>query len=404
MRNVKGLIVTSAATGINLILGVLYIWSIMSKALVKELGWTTTQASLPYTVCILAFAIVMVFAGKVQDIKGPRVSSTFGGILLGGGLVLSGLVQDPFLMVLSFGILGGAGIGFCYAATTPPAVKWFPIQKKGLISGIVVSGVGFAAVYISPLVNKLLMHYGISHTFLFLGIGALILLIVFSQLLLNPPAGYAAETAAPGEKGKELKRPKPGKEYGWKDMLGTADFYKLWIMYAFTSSAGLMIIGHIANIANKQVQWENGYLLVVLLAVFNTSGRILGGLVSDRIGHTITMRIVFLVQAVNMALFSQYLSTGTLAVGVAVAGLCYGALFSLFPAATADSYGIRNLGVNYGLVFTAWGIGGVIGPMLAARIFDSTGSYDMSYIVSTVLLIIAGACTFAFKPSSKTSK
>lgn len=392
MRNLKGWIVTIAATGINLILGVLYIWSIMSKALVKELGWTSTEASLPYTVCTLAFAIVMVFAGRLQDTRGPRLISSLGGILLGGGLILSSLTRDPITMLLTFGILGGAGIGFCYAATTPPAVKWFPPQKKGLISGIVVAGVGFAAVYISPLTNSLLINNGISRTFLYLGIGAIILLLVFSRLLLDPPAGYSPKAAAPA-KGQQPANPEAKKEYGWKDMLKTFNFYKLWIMYAFTSSAGLMIIGHIANIAIKQAQWENGYLLVVILAVFNTSGRVIGGFVSDKIGHLNTMRIVFLLQAVNMALFSQYATYGTLAVGVSIAGLCYGALFSVFPAATAESYGIKNLGVNYGFVFTAWGFGGVIGPMLAARILDSTGSYNASYIVSAALLVIASALT-----------
>jgi len=396
MRNVKGWIVTSAATGINLILGVLYIWSIMSKALVEELGWTSTEASLPYTACTVFFAVVMVFAGKFQDIRGPRLASTFGGILLGGGLILSGFTSNPLVLLLTFGILGGAGIGFCYAATTPSAVKWFPPEKKGLISGIVVSGVGFAAVYISPLTNSLLVNYGISRTFIYLGIGALIILIAFSQLLIEPAGGSAVKAPAQGDN-KQPAATDSKKELDWKDMIKTFNFYKLWVMYAFTSSAGLMIIGHIANIAKKQAQWERGYLLVVLLAVFNTLGRIIGGLVSDKIGHSNTMRITFLLQAVNMALFSQYLTTGTLAIGVAIAGLCYGALFSVFPVATAELYGIKNLGVNYGLVFTAWGFGGVIGPLLAARILDATGSYNTSYIVSTLLLIAASAITFLLR-------
>ncbi len=407
MRSFKGWIVTSAATGINLILGVLYIWSIMSKALIKELGWTSTEASLPYTVCTVCFAIVMVFAGKLQDTKGARLISSFGGVLLGGGLMLSGLTRDPLVMVLTFGLLGGAGIGFCYAATTPSAVKWFPPEKKGLISGIVVSGVGFAAVYISPLTNSLLLSNGISRTFFYLGVGAFIILIAFSQLLFDSPGNYSvkaasSKTTSPDNEG-QISKPAGKKEYGWKEMLKTSGFYKLWIMYAFTSSAGLMIIGHIANIAKNQAQWENGYLLVVLLAIFNTLGRIVAGFVSDRFGHSNTMRFVFLLQGINMAFFGQYLSTGSLAVGVAIAGLCYGALFTVFPAATAELYGIKNLGVNYGLVFTAWGFGGVIGPLLAARILDSTGSYEASYIVSAVLLIIAGAITFLLRPSKHKS-
>ncbi len=397
MRNYKGITVLIAATGINLILGVLYIWSIMSKALVKEFGWSTTQASLPYTVCILVFAMVMVFAGKIQDIKGPRISSTFGGLLLGVGLLISGLIKDPFLMVLTFGVLGGSGIGFCYAATTPPAVKWFPIEKKGLISGIVVAGIGFAAVYISPLTNSLLINHGVSKTFIIIGAAAVIVLTFFSQFLINPPAGDMKEKKASNGKKETTKKTVDKSEHSWLAMLHTMDFYKLWIMYAFTSSAGLMLIGHIANIAKMQAQWENGYLLVLVLAIFNTLGRIIGGIVSDKYGHINAMRAVFILQAINMILFTQYVTTGSLAIGVSIAGLCYGALFSLFPAATAASYGLKNLGVNYGLIFTSWGIGGVIGPLLAARIFDSAGNYNTSYIVSAVLLVIAGIITFTFK-------
>ncbi|HHW48338.1 MAG TPA: OFA family MFS transporter [Clostridiaceae bacterium] len=400
MRNTRGWIVTSAATGINLILGVLYIWSIMGKALINEYNWTATQASLPYTVCIVMFALVMIFAGRVQDVKGPRLSSTFGGILLGGGLILSGFVKEPFLMTLTFGILGGAGIGFCYAATTPPAVKWFPLEKKGLISGIVVSGVGFAAVYISPLTNMLIMNFGVAKTFLFIGIAALIILIVLSQLLIDPPAGHLEQMKQKVQKngGKIFEHKK---QFGWREMLKTLSFYNLWVMYAFTSSAGLMIIGHLTVIAKNQAQWEHGFYLVVFLAVFNTLGRIVAGIVADKFGHIKTMRIIFSVQAVNMILFSLYTSPLLLAIGAALTGASYGALFSVFPVAIADYYGTKNLGVNYGLLFTSWGFGGVIGPLLAGGIFDATGSYNISYVVSAVLLIIACLLTFVIRSPFK---
>jgi len=396
MRNSKGWIVTSAATGINLILGVLYIWSIMSKALINEYKWNATQASLPYTICIVAFALVMVFAGRVQDLKGPRLSSTFGGILLGVGLLLSGFVKEPFLMTLTFGILGGAGIGFCYAATTPPAVKWFPLEKKGLISGIVVSGVGFAAVYISPLTNALIANYGVAKSFIYIGIGALIIITILSQLLIDPPAEHIERMRSQVKK-KNGENIQDKKQYSWREMLKTLSFYKLWIMYAFTSSAGLMIIGHLTVIAKNQAQWENGFYLVIFLAIFNTLGRIVAGIVSDKFGHTMTMRVIFSIQAINMVLFSLYVSPLTLAIGAALTGASYGALFSVFPVAIADYYGTKNLGVNYGLLFTSWGVGGVIGPLLAGGIFDATGSYNISYIVSAALLIIACLLTFIVK-------
>jgi OFA family oxalate/formate antiporter-like MFS transporter len=421
-NSTKGWIVTMSATGINLILGILYIWSIMGKALINEYNWSSTAASLPYTVSIVIFAIVMIFAGRVQDVKGPRLSSVFGGLLLGGGLILSGFAKTPFLMVLTYGLLGGSGIGFCYAATTPPAVKWFPLEKKGLISGIVVSGVGFAAVYISPLTNMLIAKQGVSNSFFTLGFGALVIIVVLSQFLINPPAGYVPvadkSKASPGNtnsgkqptvknatdtnNSKEEKKDKgiqndkeKNKQYEWHEMLKTKAFYKLWIMYAFSASAGLMIIGHLAVIANKQANWDKGFYLVVFLAIFNTLGRIAGGILSDKLGHTTTMRILFILQAVNMMLFSKYLNPVTLGFGAAITGLSYGALFSVFPAAIADYYGTKNLGVNYGFLFTSWGFAGVIGPLLAGRILDITGEYGLSYIVSAVLLIIASVFTFA---------
>lgn len=398
MRNYRGWVVTFAATGVNLILGVLYIWSIMSRALIEEFNWTGTQASLPYTVSIAVFALVMVFAGRMQDIKGPRISSTFGGLLLGGGLILSAFAKDPILMTLTYGVMGGAGIGFCYAATTPPAVKWFPPEKKGFIAGIVVSGVGFAAVYISPLTSMLLQKQGLVNTFLILGTGALIIVCALSQLIKNPPNDYKVPLTK--EERHKSDTPQAKKEYVWREMVKTFAFYKLWIMYAFTASAGLMIIGHLVVIASKQAQWEKGFYLVVLLAIFNTAGRIIAGIFADKYGHVRTMRIIFLMQAVNMLLFSLYRSPLTLAIGAALTGLSYGALFSVFPAVTADYYGTKNLGVNYGLVFTAWGFAGVIGPLLAGRILDTTGSYQLSYILSAVLLILASVFTLRIKNKS----
>ena len=441
-NSTKGWIVTISATGINLILGMLYIWSIMGKALINEYSWSSTAASLPYTVSIVVFALVMIFAGRVQDVKGPRLSSVFGGILLGGGLILSGFAKTPLLMVLTYGLLGGAGIGFCYAATTPPAVKWFPLEKKGLISGIVVSGVGFAAVYISPLTNMLIAKYGISNSFFILGFGALIIIVLLSQLLINPPAGYAPisyktktgpetansdknvaiksstgsmnsmemkcaegnSTAKHKTENEKKQNNNEIKQYEWNEMLRTKTFYKLWIMYAFSASAGLMIIGHLAVIANKQANWDQGFYLVVFLAIFNTLGRIVGGILSDKWGHTTTMRVLFILQAVNMMFFGKYLNPVTLGFGAAITGLSYGALFSVFPAAIADYYGTKNLGVNYGLLFTSWGVAGVIGPLLAGRILDTTGEYGLSYIVSAVLLIIASAFTFVLRKKDNLSE
>lgn len=404
MANSRGAVVAIAATGINSILGILYIWSIMGKQLVKEYQWNSTDAALPYTVCIAVFAVTMVVSGRLQDLKGPQLSATIGGILLGGGLILSGFAKTPSVMVLTFGVLVGSGIGFCNAATTPTALKWFSMKKKGLISGIVVSGVGFAAVYISPITNALLNNFGMAKTFIILGACSLAIILLLTLFLKTPPVQVTA-LINNSNSGSKVKVTIQGtRDISWKEMLKTATFYKLWFMFAFASSAGLMIIGSIATIAVKQAKWENGFLLVIILAVFNTLGRFLAGWISDKIGINNTMRLVFISQAINMYLFSYYLSTTTLGIGTAVAGLSYGALFSVFPAAAVGEYGTKNLGLNYGIIFTSYGFGGVLGPLVAGKIVDVTKSFHYAYIFSTVLLVLAAIVTITIKSSSPKQK
>jgi OFA family oxalate/formate antiporter-like MFS transporter len=390
----KGWIVLWSAVGIQFVSGILYIWSIVGKALINQYHWTSTQASLPYTVATVMFVLAMVFGGRLQDLKGPRVCTTLGGILLGIGLIFSGCAKSPLLMVLTFGVILGGGIGINNVATTASAVKWFPPKKKGLISGIVVAGVGFASVIYSPAVNYLTAKLGIMRTFYLLGAAALVTAVFLAQYVADPPKGYNPKTA-----GGALQST-VGNDLDWRGLIKNCDFYKLWLMLAFASAAGLMLIGHLASIAKLQAGWEGGYLLVALLAVFNTLGRLLGGCFSDKIGRINLMRLAFFLQAINLALFSRLNSVTALACGVILAGWCYGATFAVFPPTVADYFGMKNFGANYGLIFTGWGIGGIIGPLTAGRIFDITGNFQAAFMAAFCLLIIAGIITFSFKSPS----
>lgn len=390
MENRKAYKVLAAATGVNFLSGILYIWSVISKALIEDLNWTSKEASLPYTALTIFFVISMAIFGKVQDEKGPKLPGTLGCIFMGSGLILAGIFTNPIAMILSMGLITGTGIGMINASTAPPVVKWFPREKKGLVTGIVVGGVGLSSVFYSPLANYLILNVGLSKTFLYIGIGALILSTILARFLENPPEGFDTEI-------KALKKIKDGKDYSLREMLKTLNFYKLWIMLAFSSTAGLMVIGHLSTIAKVQIGWEAGFVLVILIAIFNTIGRILGGSISDKIGRINLLKTIFILQAMNMFLFPYYLNVGLLSLGVMIAGFCYGAGFSVFPAATTDIYGIKNFGTNYGIMFTAWGLGGIIGPMTAATIFDATGTYNPAYIVAGILLLISILIGFTFK-------
>ncbi|HSK46901.1 MAG TPA: OFA family MFS transporter [Coriobacteriia bacterium] len=400
----RGWTVALAGLGINLALGVLYSWSVVAKVLSKPVaeggwGWSAGQASLPYAIGVGVFALSMVFAGRAQDRLGPRIVASVGGALCGLGLIVASFAtpENTLPITLGFGLLTGLGIGLGYAAATPAAVKWFPPNKKGLITGIVVAGFGLASVYIAPLTTWLLADQGVPGTFRVLGIAFLITTVLLAQLLVNPPAGYVAVTRP--EAVNSGPAVQPADDYDWRDMVRTRQFARLWLMYAFSAFAGLMIIGHMAKIAAAQLPLVDlGFLLVAVLAVGNAAGRVAAGIAADRIGGTRTMLVVFVVQAVMMAILAFANTTAALVPVAAVIGFCYGANLSLFPSTTAGFFGTKNLGVNYGLVFTAWGFGGVFGSMTAGTIVDSTGTYAAAYGVAAVLCLAAGALSLGTKP------
>ncbi|WP_409227204.1 L-lactate MFS transporter [Gudongella sp. SC589] len=382
-----------AAVTLNFISGLIYMWSVISKALIENHGFSSKQASLPYTAFTISFVIAMVVFGKLQDTKGPRAIASLGVVLMGSGLILSGMFMSPVWLVLTMGIITGTGIGIINASTSPPVVKWYPPERKGKVLGIVVAGAGLSSTLYSPLTNKLINGIGVEKTFIYIGLAALFASAVLAQFLRNPPKVYQEGSS------NINKQMHDSFDIGWRDMVCTPGFYKLWLMLGLSASAGLMIIGHITNIAKVQAGWEGGFLLVILISIFNTAGRIIAGRLSDRMGRVNLMKMVFGIQALNMLLFQYYSTPGTLAIGVAVTGACYGAAFPLFPSIVTDIYGLNNFGINYGLVYTGWGLGGTIGPMVAAVMFDSLSSYRLAFVSASVLMIMALGIAATFNPA-----
>lgn len=404
----KAWLVTLAGLGINLALGLLYTWSVISKSLTLAVesggwGWSSAEASLPYAIAVGTFAFSMVFAGAAQDKYGPRLVASIGGVLCGVGLVVASFASsaNPLPVSLGFGLFLGLGIGLGYASATPAAVKWFSQKRAGFITGLVVAGFGLASVYTAPLTTWMLNSFGIESTFRYLGIAFFFVILGLSQLLVNPPAGYIpeGEEASAQNSGAVLA---PAHNYSPQEMLKTPLFYLLWVMYAFAAFAGLMIIGHMAKIAGLQVPGvELGFLLVAVLAIGNAAGRVLAGMSIDRFGQITTMRFVFLAQAAVMGLLAITTNLALLIVVAAAVGFFYGANLSIFPSIAVKSFGKKNLGVNYGLIFTAWGVGGVFGSLLAGNIVDKTGNYLAAYGLAAALCIGALLLTFVYAASIK---
>ena len=397
----KAWLVVYSGLGVNLTLGVLYSWSIISAALIDNYGWSATQTQIPYMLASAVFALTMVPGGKLQDRLGPKPVLLISSVLAGLGFILSGLNLTVAGLTLFFGVVFGLAMGFGYASPTPSAVKWFHPEHRGLISGIVVSGFGLAPVYIAPLTSSLIGLLGLPATLITLGIIFFLVVFSLSFTISNPPPGFRRI---------ELKR-RPArahqitaKDYKVREMVKTVQFYLLWTMFFFGTFAGLLIIGQMSKIGLEQASISNGFLLVVVYAIFNFIGRVTWGTISDYLGRTITLLTMFLIQAVVYFSFAALSSPVALLIGKSLVGLTFGGMLAPFPVITADFYGMKNLGVNYGVMITAWGVGGILGPLLGGIARDITGGYGISYLVSAILSIAGAAISLLVRHPDRESR
>jgi MFS transporter, OFA family, oxalate/formate antiporter len=408
----RGWVVTFAGTGINLALGVLYSWSVISQAIPKSWGWTEAEKSLPYSIATLVFAFATIPAGRLQDKIGPRWVAAAGGVLVSIGLLVCAFTTTNFFYIIGFGLLAGAGIGFGYASATPPAIKWFSKAKTGLIAGIVVSGFGLASAYIAPTANFLAGSVGLQTMMLIFAVAFLVVVFGLSQLLQSPPAGYVppddvVKPATGSRKSAVASKPAVAQpECGPGRMVRTWQFYVMWFMYFAGAGAGLMIISKMSKIATDQAGVTLGFLLVAILALGNGGGRIVAGIVSDKIGRTRTL-LVFLVLQTVLILALSTATPGSfvanpfvLSICAALIGACYGSNLSVYPSCSKDWFGLRDFGANYGVLFTAWGVGGFVMSLIAGAVYDANHSFVIAYYVAAALLVVAAALTFVVNQPS----
>ena len=386
MRN-PGWRVVAAGTGINLALGILYAWSIFKSAIEKDFGWDPARLNDPYAVCCLVFSFVMILGGRCQDRFGPKWTAVLGGVLVAAGLGISSQSSDYLVWVLGFGVLAGIGIGFGYSAATPPALKWFPASMTGKIAGVVVAGFGLAPLYIAPLTDLLLKKGGVGFATLFYSLFFLISVCGLAMLLKNPE-----------EKAVVAGKNSPSLQVSVQPLglFVRKDFYLLWMIYFIASGAGLMVISSINGMAKKSMGGM-AFLAVVVLALGNASGRVVAGFVSDKIGRKATLLGVTILQAICMLLavpVTETLSFPILLVLLATAiGFHYGANLCLFPAFAKDLYGLKNFGVNYGILFTAWGAGGFVLSRLQQMLKASSGNFRSSFLVAAAFLVVGALLT-----------
>ena len=409
-------LVVVAAVLIQLCLGALYAWSVFTPQLTLpiadggQFGFSKTQTQVIFSVCIAVFAVAMVLAGRWQAKSGPRIVALTGGIVFGAGFILAGLFGGSFIsQVIFIGVIGGAGIGLAYVCPVAVGMKWFP-DKKGLITGLAVAGFGFGAVIWVKLAGNwggLLASMGVSRVFLLYGVIFGAVVIFGSIWMVNPPEGWRLAGW------KQAEEKKKGSAAGSRDlapreMLGRSQFYGLWIMFVFSSMAGLMVIGNMklfgieqlknSGMAAIQASAVAGTAMAVFYSIANGLGRIIWGAVSDRTGRKAALALMCAFQGIMMLVFywmggNQYL----LYLGAAIIGFNFGGNFSLFPTMTADLFGTKNVGLNYGWVFTAYGVGGVIGPIMAGIMRDRLQNWLAAFVISGVACLVAAVIGLILK-------
>jgi OFA family oxalate/formate antiporter-like MFS transporter len=399
---------------VNLCLGILYAWSVWKGSLIATAdhpagsamtglneGWvylTDAEATWAYAVCGFTFALFMIPGGLVQDRFGPRLGATLGGLLLGAGCILAAVMKSYLGLVLGFGLLGGIGMGLGYAAATPAALKWFGPHQRGLIVGLVVAGYGGAAIYISPLAKFFIAHYGISASFIGLGLLFAAVIVLAAQVLRPPEPGYVPPAAPMPTDGKLPIGRAAMTSVDWSPwaMLRTWQFYALVFLFIGSAQSGLLVIANATPILNKTAQTSaflaaNAWLLASYGGLINATGRVGTGLYSDRVGRANAYLLNGVISAICLFLMPSIMQSGNMALlflAVGIAYWQYGGGLSLMPAMTADFFGANNLGLKYGLVFIGWGIAFFV-PQIAGYIKDATGSLDNAFYLSGALL--AGA-------------
>ena len=420
-------VVVAAGTVVNLCLGILYAWSVWGAALVYPVkeevlkmagqpmeglnaGWhylTNAQAATPFSLSVMIFALFMIPGGRIHDKFGPKVGAIAGGLFLGAGCIIAGLMKSYYGLIIGFGVFGGIGMGIGYAAPTPAALKWFGPHKRGLIAGLVVGGYGGAAMYISPLGKWLMTHYGITGSFVGLGVLFSAVILVAGSFLSWPPAGYVAPGAA-GATAKKVAAT-TGKDWTVAEMLKTWQFYALVILFIGSTQSGLLIIANAAGMLSTTAAGipffaVNAWILVSYGGLVNASGRVGTGIYSDKIGRDNAYTINCAISALCLAAMPAVIASKSLVLLFIVVGIAYwqyGGGLSLLPSYTADFFGAKNLGVNYGLVFMGWGFGFFM-ARVAGTIKDITGSLDLAFYISAGILVAAVVlCRFTKKPVHK---
>jgi MFS transporter, OFA family, oxalate/formate antiporter len=400
MRSHNRWTIALAGVFMQVALGAVYAWSVFRIPLARQFGWSISEVTLTFTISIFVLGISAFFGGLWLNREGPRVVALTGGVLYGLGVFLASFSADKlWWLYLSYGLIGGVGLGLGYIVPVAVLVKWFP-DRRGLITGIAVGGFGAGALITAPVATELIQSVGVLSTFAYLGIAYLVVTVVAALFMQNPPEGWRPEGWTPTH--SEVSQ-RAGRDYTLVEALKTWQWYALWLLLFLNTFAGISIISQEAPIFEELVGVSAvvAASMVGVASIGNAVGRVFWAWVSDLITRRATLFVMFVLQVLLFWFLPSVTMISIMIIVTFIVLMCYGGGFGTMPAFAADYFGSKNVGPIYGLMLTAWGTASAVGPLLIAYMRDTTGSYRGAlHVIAGVMAVSAILPILVSRPQS----
>jgi len=400
----KRWLIAIAAVIMQLCLGTVYAWSVFKKPLITAHGWTEPATQAAFMICIGMIGLAAAFGGTLMNMKGPRFVATIGGILFGIGTLLAGLADQTgnlILLYIGFGFIGGLGNGFGYITPIATLIKWFP-DKRGLVTGLAVMGFGMGAFFMGKIAPDMINSMGVANTFYIWGAIFLVLVTASAQLFKNPPAGWLPAGFTPSA----AKGTSAADSFTFEEAFRTPQWFMLWGMLFLNISAGLGLLSQLSPMAQeilkKTITDEKalavaGGGIVAIASIFNGLGRLFWAWLSDAIGRKNVFLIMFISQAILYIILPKIADPTIFTIVACYLLACYGGGFATMPAFAADGFGPANIAKIYGIMLTAWGLAGIVGPL----VFSLPALKPVALYVAAGLLIVGFLDALIYKKPEK---
>lgn len=396
----KRWIILTAACLINLCLGSIYAWSVFASSMANyfndtlQLNITAGDLAIVYTIANAVGPITMISGGWFNDRIGPKKVIALGGIMFGGGMILSGFATSVTFLILSYGIIAGLGLGMAYGSTISTSVKYFP-DKRGLIGGVTTAVYGLSSVILPPVVTLIVNKWDATFAFKVIGAVFLVVVVCATFFLEQCPEGYVPTGYTPP------KRQGGSSDMDWKAMIKSPVFYIMLLLLTSGAFSGMMVISQASAVAQNMIGMTAiaASAAVSILALFNAIGRILAGYISDKIGRINTLMTACILSIAGMLCLyiSGKESTATFYIGISIVGISFGSFMGVYPGFTADRFGAKNNSVNYGIMFIGFALAGYFGPQIMRNVYQSSGAYQNAFLIACGLSIAGIVLSFLYR-------